>query len=107
MTLIDLKEKVAICSDFTPAERDFILDAINTMQAEEHEMTIVKVQVPLFTSDTHKKALVYDERRAQQTLQVLDKKENALMGGDIKAFFEADWDGERWRLVRRVRFQSW
>jgi hypothetical protein len=42
MNLIDLKERVALCSLFRPEERSFILDAINSSpQWHEHEGTLL------------------------------------------------------------------
>ena len=34
MNTVDLRERIALCADFTPAERSFILDAVNTMMPE-------------------------------------------------------------------------
>lgn len=42
--LIRMKEKIAISGDFTPKERDFLLEAVNAVV--EHEREIGKLQNP-------------------------------------------------------------
>lgn len=67
---------------------------------------IVKVQIPLFTTDPQPSALIYDKAKRHYILQPLDDV-LALMGGDIKAFFEATWNGQQWQLGKRVGDQGW
>jgi hypothetical protein len=41
MNLIDLKERIAVCSLFKPEERDFILDAVNNTVEWQNENTVI------------------------------------------------------------------
>jgi hypothetical protein len=61
----------------------------------------------LFTTDPVIPALVYDERNTHVVQQPLDRHATALMGHDYKAFFEAEWDGNHWKLGKRVGYQDW
>lgn len=70
-------------------------------------MTIVKVQIPLATNDPTMPALIYDARRKHLVQQQLDANTRLAMGHDYKAFFEANWDGQQWKLVSRVGLQPW
>lgn len=73
---------------------------------EDRTMTIVKVQIPIFSNDPAAPVLIYDERRRHTVMQQqIDDNAKRLMGSDYKAFFEAEWDGETWKLGKRVRFQ--
>ncbi|MGY3278095.1 hypothetical protein [Bradyrhizobium sp. S3.7.6] len=70
-------------------------------------MTIVKVQVPLFSSAANAPALIYEEARTRVSTQYLDGKTRAAMADDLKAYFEAIWTGDHWQLGKRVEFQAW
>jgi hypothetical protein len=70
-------------------------------------MTIVKVQTPLFSNDPTPRAMIYGEHRVRMVEQQLDDNAKRLMGRDYKAFFEAEWDGQKWQLGKRVEFQPW
>ena len=70
-------------------------------------MAIVKVQTPLFTTDPVIPALVYDARQTHLVQQPLDESTRAQLRGDIKAFFEASWDGNYWVIGKRVGYQDW
>lgn len=74
--------------------------------------TIVKVQTPLFSSDAIMPdrltpALIYDEANTHIAEQLLSEPARTLMGNDVKAFFEAVWDGAEWQLGKRVGWQPW
>jgi len=70
-------------------------------------MIVVKVQIPLVTNDPHAPALIYDRNRKHQVLQKLDAKTREQMGSSVKAFFRAEWDGEEWKIGRRMAFEFW
>jgi hypothetical protein len=68
---------------------------------------IVKVQMPLNAAHPALPALVYARGRVGTTQQTLDSETLRQMGGDVKAFFEAEHDGYRWKIGKRVAFQKW
>lgn len=70
-------------------------------------MTIVKVQIPVSTSDPRAPALIYAQGRDRLVQQHLFAGHRLAMGSDFKAFFEAEWDGQQWKLGKRVEDQPW
>ncbi|MCA1419456.1 hypothetical protein [Bradyrhizobium sp. BRP23] len=72
-------------------------------------MPVIKVQLPLATSDPTRAemALIYAEGRKFMTQQVLDQATRALMGSDAKAFFDANYRAGRWEIGKRVEDQDW
>lgn len=75
-------------------------------------MTIVKVQIAIYASGVTMPgaptpALIYDKSRTHIREQVISDKIRTELNGELKAFFEADWDGEEWRLIKRVEWQDW
>jgi hypothetical protein len=70
-------------------------------------MTIVKVQTPMATNDPFERALVYAKGRRTMVQQSLTDRERGMMGSTAKAYFDADFDGKRWKLLRRVPDQLW
>jgi len=77
---------------------------------EKHDqpMTIVKVQIPIFSTEDNPGCLVYakgGKRTAQQT--ITEETANAL-GNDLKGYFDAEWDvGGHWVIGKRVADQNW
>jgi len=67
---------------------------------------IVKVQLPLSTDDDNL-ALVYEEGRKRMVRQPLDPATRTAMGGDVKAFFYAQYFDGRWAIGRRVNDRDW
>ena len=74
-------------------------------------MTVVKVQVPLFSSDpsmqTSSRGLVYDERRRHMGEQALPPDVIEALGKDVKGFFQAEWNGKTWEIGKRVPGRGW
>lgn len=72
-------------------------------------MVVVKVQLPIYSSDPDAPALIYPEDRSGMAMQALDDATRIAMGDDVKAFFNAelDSDGERWKIGARVSWQNW
>lgn len=72
-------------------------------------MTIIKVQVPVFTNDPAMgdMALIYGFGRKRMTQQKLDQATRALMGSDAKAFFEGNYHAGCWEIGKRVEDQDW
>jgi len=70
---------------------------------------IVKVQLPLSTNDPDQRdfALVYAEGRRCMVQQRIDPGTRAAMGGDVKAFFEADYKRGAWKIGSRVGDRRW
>ena len=70
-------------------------------------MTIVKVQVPLMSTDPTNPALIYAEHRQGMTQQLLDPVVLEQMNGAPKAFFEAHLGADGWIIGERVPDQNW
>lgn len=71
-------------------------------------MTIVKVQIPLWTNRTDKSlCLVYDKERVHQVEQPIPPKAREAMRGDKRAFFEAHFHDKAWVINKRVPEQLW
>lgn len=70
-------------------------------------MTIVKVQVPLFSTDPDVPALVYAEGGSWMTQQQLHPSTRRQMRDDAKAYFEADYQRGIWKIGKRVGDQPW
>jgi hypothetical protein len=68
---------------------------------------IVKVQLPVMTSDPRGLALVYAKGRKHLKQQKLDPKTEAAMAGGFKAFFKAEFNGVVWMIHERVKDQTW
>lgn len=68
---------------------------------------IVKVQVPIVSSDTYLTPLVYDRAKRHYSMQEITPETKALMNGAAKAFFEAEWNGSTWVIGERVDNASW
>ena len=65
---------------------------------------IVKVQRPL---DGPGPLLIYDQQRHHVTQQGMTAKIRDQMKHDYKAFFTAQWLGNRWAVFERVPGESW
>lgn len=70
-------------------------------------MTIVKVQLPLVSSHPNALALVYAEGHDRLTHQPLRAETVNAMAGYSKAFFEAEWVVDHWRIGARAEWQDW
>jgi hypothetical protein len=70
-------------------------------------MTIVKVQIPLVSSDPDAPAMIYDELFTHMTQQHLDIATLHQMAGEPKVYFNATWSGESWQLGVRAANQKW
>jgi hypothetical protein len=70
---------------------------------------IVKVQLPLSSNDPEQRdlALVYAEGRRCMVQQPIDAATRAAMGGDVKAFFKADYKRGTWKIGERVDDGEW
>lgn len=73
-------------------------------------MTIVKVQVPLWSigrATPASECMVYAEGRKQQVIQEVSGDTLKAIGKDKKAFFEAEWKGGAWQIGKRVEDREW
>jgi hypothetical protein len=74
-------------------------------------MTIIKVQRPLMTNGDEPQWLLYDKARKHQELlpeKLVPKNVGTAMGGDYKAFFNAEWSSiVGWGISDRVKDQTW
>jgi hypothetical protein len=71
---------------------------------------IVKVQKALASNDPAlmELALIYAKGRKCMVEQRLSDAVNAVMGADVKAFFEAEWlEIGRWSIGKRVADRDW
>lgn len=68
---------------------------------------IVKVQVPMATSDPRALALVYAKGRQRMSQQKLDARTEKAMAGGYKAFFKAQYSNGVWLIGERVMDQNW
>ena len=73
--------------------------------------TIVKVQVPLFTTDlkhaSGSRGLVYDEKRKHWGEQALPDEALKALGDDVKGYFEAEYSDGTWHIGKRVEVREW
>lgn len=67
--------------------------------------TIVKVQVPLFPKGAP--ALVYNKDRSVMQQCPVDASLKKLMRGRAKAYFAANIEGGKIRLIRQTPDQDW
>lgn len=72
-------------------------------------MTIVKVQIPLFSTAEDAPALVYAMGRDRMAEQSIPEEARAALGEDKRGYFEAKWQKDRrgWSIGRRVDDQPW
>lgn len=72
-------------------------------------MTIVKVSVPISSSAPDPLPLVYAEGRVNMVMQTLDYATARALRGDLKGYFEAEWDAakQRWDIGKRVNDRDW
>jgi hypothetical protein len=77
------------------------------MDVSKPVIEIVKVQVPLITSDPRGLGLIYAKGRKNLKQQKLDDDVIKAMAGEPKAFFEAEFSGLSWRIGKRVKDQTW
>lgn len=70
---------------------------------------IVKVQLPIVTTDPHEPALVYAKGKKKLVQQQLDHGTRKAMGEDMKAFFEAEFSFTKqvWGIGKRVKDRDW
>jgi hypothetical protein len=68
---------------------------------------IVKVQLPLVTTDPDPYALVYDRSRELQAMVPVTPELLAGMGGEVKCFFYAEVSDDGLTLDRQAPFQDW
>lgn len=71
---------------------------------------IVKVQLPLSSSDPSLALpLVYAKGGKRMAQQPLNHATKVLMGNDVKAFFQAEYQPSlhRWLIGARVKDRSW
>ena len=68
---------------------------------------IVKVQLPLASNDAEPKALVYNKGRSHQFLLPITKDLKEMMGDDVKAYFDADYEEGKIELYKKVEPQDW
>jgi hypothetical protein len=66
---------------------------------------IVKVQRLLYPRNGP--ALIYDQKRERQQQVELPDDVRHQMGGELKAYFEAEWSRNKWRIGKRVAKQPW
>lgn len=72
--------------------------------------TIIKIQVPLYSTSPGKAlCLVYDEKREHELQQSILPETATAIGRDVKAYFEAAWDERAgtWNVGKRVERQAW
>jgi len=67
-------------------------------------MEIVKVQIPIITSETIKLALIYNESRSIQFQIPVTKKLIKKMQGEFKQFFFIDTENN---ITGKAPWQSW
>lgn len=72
---------------------------------------IVKVQVPLVTSDQEVPWLIYDREQKHVTQvpdSIIPSHVKLAMGDDLKGYFQGSWSSVvGWGLGSRVEDQSW
>jgi hypothetical protein len=68
--------------------------------------TIVKVQLPLATSEPKPKAMIYNKDRSVHMFTDVDMVKNK-MGKEKKLYFNAIVDGDSLTLLERAPWQSW
>jgi hypothetical protein len=59
---------------------------------------VVKLQVPIFSSDPHAQCLVYNEDRSFETFVPMDENIERAMKGRPKAFFRSGLTGKTFYL---------
>ena len=77
-----------------------------------NKQIIVKVQLPLFSSDPAAGVLVYDESRTiMDELPIRSERERDelvdLIGDDMKGYFYAKFDGKGLTLTGKAPYQDW
>ena len=70
-------------------------------------MTIVKVQLPLISSHPNALAMVYAKGHERVSHQPLNAATITAMFGHPKAFFEAQWEDDHWKIGPRTEWQDW
>jgi hypothetical protein len=70
-------------------------------------MPVVKVQLPLASSDATTLALVYAEGRRRMRHTPLSSETLAALGDDPKGYFAAEWKDDDWVIGARVTDQDW
>jgi len=68
---------------------------------------IVKVQLPLASSDPNPLPLIYDKEMAHPVQQPINSKTLAALNGDVKGYFQATFDGDVWIIGKRLPDQLW
>lgn len=70
---------------------------------------IVKVQIPLFSTDTRMLCLVYDEEQRNVVQQSITLDTLKALRRDAKGYFEATWDKQMklWIVGKRVEDRPW
>ena len=69
-------------------------------------MIVVKVQVSL-DKDRSGRGLVYGPGRVMMSEQELPPAAIEALGADLKGYFKASFEGDRWVLGDRVAAQPW
>lgn len=75
-------------------------------------MTIVKVQIPLMSTDPNVQYLVYAKGRTNMVEQPIPKKVLQAIrqsSSPFKGYFDATWDSERnrWDIHNYAPWQDW
>jgi len=71
---------------------------------------IIKVQRPLSTNHPGNPWLLYDKNHTHVEHReegAIDKKVRTDMGSDVKAYFEAEWSSEGWKIGKKVLAEDW
>ncbi|HTN40910.1 MAG TPA: hypothetical protein VLZ84_07150 [Asticcacaulis sp.] len=70
---------------------------------------IVKVQIPLFSTDPNVGCLVYPQQRRKMVEQSITKATHKALAGDNKGYFNAEWNAKTqcYDIADRVAEQAW
>lgn len=70
---------------------------------------VVKVQIPIVSSDPKAKPMVYDKDLRHVAFQTLDDATITSLGGAVKGYFKATWSEEQsqWLIESRVKDAMW
>ena len=68
---------------------------------------IVKVQIPLASTNRGAMPLVYAKGHRRMVEQTIRAATAEALGNDPKGYFEAEFAGGLWRIGKRVADQEW